>query len=180
MQTCIGMKAIVCNLIDSTEAICNTPSSVSIPERYLVYYQHRCDELGGRSFYFHYIVNFILPCFKSFEEKLKKSRVPGWKVSYQECGQDLSKRSFFTNPDDWEIFRDFAALFGISMCSLFVFLMVLEKNKFFESTTESKTHLGRNSLPRRPHRQKKYIKFSKNLRILDLQAMVISRKLKIE
>lgn len=118
---------------------CYTRSSLLIPSSMLSYFQSRCAASGGRAAYLNFLVINHLLYLHKFKNRLCRCHNPKWKIAYQNSGQKLLKRNLKPVPADWENLRNVAHAFGVSMCFLFVFLMELEMEGFFEKTPKIST-----------------------------------------
>ena len=173
-----GMRKTVFDLSVPVELATSGKSSLLIPDLMLGFFYDRCSACGGRSDYFGWMVQQLVPRLPEVRLKLNAVRDPNWNKPYQTSGQDLQKKSFYPIGSDWEFFRMAANSCGVSMCFLFVFLMLLDAENFFNTSPENET-VGRNSSPERPDFSERLIKFGKFECWLDEKHPELHRRLQL-
>lgn len=149
--------------------------SLMIPAMYLAYFKHRCNDLGSRKNYLHYLVDHFLPLSNRFASLLKHSKKEQWNTHYQAEKLELKKRSFVPVPEDWECLRHASMGFGVSMCFLFVFLMELEMDGELQ-VGEGAGKLGRSSSLDRDRSERKFVNLSILIRRVDLKRRRLTRQ----
>lgn len=151
-------------------------STLLIPALELGYFHNRCQYFGSRSAYLSWMVENYLDRLQDIKVLMNNFREPNWNTAYQSAGQDLRKMSFIPAGEAWEKMRQAAGVCGVSICFMFVILMKLEAEGFFQKS-HKKPPIGRNSSPNKPEMTIKFRKFSIFTRKLDLRELVLHRKL---
>ncbi len=113
-----------------------TQSSLLIPEKFLDVFLERTEEIS-REAYFHNLLKRYrcLVLWKTFAKSGKA------KTSYQDEGQNLVKKNFYPQNDDWIEFGILAHWLGISRTALFILFLILDlagwdkilREKFFDN-----------------------------------------------
>ena len=151
-------------------------STLLIPDLQIGYFRQRSRSCGSKAAYLNALLHRYLPRLSEIKTELNKVGNPNWNTTYQRKGQDLQKTNFVPEASDWELLRNAAAACGVSMCFLFVILMMLEADEFFVPLIK-KPPVGRSSSPQEVNYPKKFEKFRKFTRYLRAGGEILVRRL---
>lgn len=98
------------------------PSTLLIPGKLGFLFYSKLEEFGNMKLYLCYLVERYSKRIQALDIK----KISSYTRKYQEKGQNLNRYNFRPRQSDWTKLRFLASMWGVSMASMFVMLMLLD------------------------------------------------------